>query len=304
MSDLDDLARAASGGTSGHRSGGSRPPAGPAAKPAKAGKAAKPAKGRAAPPPPAADDDGSIVYEQPPPSAGVSPMAWVGLGAGIVLVLAVAFWLVNREREPAPPPVAQSARNAGAKSATTRAALPAAPTSGPTTTGPSTNGAPGASPAAKAGAALKPATRPMPADLKDVEEPSEAIEFTVTRKGDSVEIKARNISKRGVFVRSMAFYAETNDRVQLGSVGFWLQPGHPVSDTYPIADLSSRLGEEEGVTAVIEDAEFSDKMPKELAEQAAADSGAATADEDEDEEEEEDEPPPPPKKKGKKKKKS
>ena len=302
MSDLDDLARALSGGGGGT---GGRPPA---AQPSKAGKTSKPAKpakptkvrATAVPPP---EEDENIAYERPVPAGGVSPKTWVWLGLGIVAVLGLAFWLINRDQGPAESssPLAQAIRSSTVgKGATTQAAGPA---TAPTTTNASpTLGSVGAAvPAAGTGAAVRPATRPGAVLTKDIEDPVDAIEvYRLKRDGATLDIGVRNISKRGVYVRVLQFYPESDEDEAFGeSIRFWLAPGGSLNDTTPIPRLAARLGEDEGVTAFIEDAEFSDTMPDELKELAAEAEAPDAGDE-----EEEEEPAPKSKKKGKSNKKS
>lgn len=256
MSDLDDLAAAASGG---EPRGRQLMP--PTAKPGRADQPNKPAAARVAAPP---VHDERVAYEPPMPAAGLSPMTWVGLGAGIVVVLLLAFWLINRDRGTSPAPVARVGGTAGAQGAAAKAGAPDFPASGPTTSVSPNLGSPGTERPAGGGAPSKPASRPAPLALKDVEEPADAIEFAVTRDGDAVVIKARNVSRRGVFVRSMEFFAETDDRLPLDSIRFWIPSGGTLDTTYPMPILSDRLGEEEAVTGAIAEAEFSDTTPADL----------------------------------------
>lgn len=300
MSDLDDLAKAASGG--GTRG---RQPASPQAKPGKPAQAVKPAAPRVAPPPP---EDDRIVYEYegPPPAGGVSPKAWIALGAGIVIVLALAFWIINRDRGAAPRPLAQGPSAQGAKGAATKPAAAAAlPTTGPARSPSAAAGAAGAaSPGGSGAAAQAPAPR-APGALKDIEDPTEAVEvYHLTRDGDILDIRVRNISRRGVYVKVLQFYAESDDTKPIGeSIRFWLAPGMPLVATHEMPRLSDRLGEEEGVIGVVEEAEFADAMPEELKELAAAEKAEASPADEQDDEDENEEEPAPTRGKGKSKKK-
>lgn len=290
MGDLDDLARAASGGAG---KGGRQPAAPPA-------KLSGPAKAVAEAPP---EEDRRVAYERPAPAGGVSPKLWVRLGLGIAAVLGLAFWLINRDkgRGESTSPLAQAIRSSAAsKAATTKA-------SGPTTA-PTTNVSPNPGPAAGTGpargfAGAAPASRPGALVLKEVEDPADAIEvYRLKRDGTTLEIGVRNISKRGVFVRVLQFYPESDEDDAFGeSIRFWLSPGSSLNDTTGIPRLAARLGEDEGVTAFIEDAEFADEMPDELKELAAQAEGNASDDKRPGEEEQ---PAPKSNKKGKSKKKT
>lgn len=292
MSDLDDLAQAASGGAG---KGGRQPAAPPA-------KLAQPAKAVAEAPP---EEDERVAYERPAPASGVSPKTWVGLGLGIVAVLGLAFWLINRDKGPgeSTSPLAQAIRSSAAgKGATTKAAG--------AVTAPTTNVSPNLKPVAGAGttpgsAGAAPASRPGALVLKDIEDPADAIEvYRLKRDGTTLDIGVRNISKRGVYVRVLQFYPESDEDDAFGeSIRFWLPPGIPLNATHEIPRLAARLGDDEGVTAFIEDAEFTDEMPDELKELAAEAEASNNASDDEGPGEEE-EPAPKSKKKGKTKKKT
>ena len=281
MSDLDDLASAARGGApspSSHR------PVAPG-KPSPPGATRKrPARQTETAPPVPQENEGPA---RPP---GVSPRFWVGLAVGIVVVLGLAFWVINRNAGPSPTQLATAPqrplpatapatpRPAGGSDAGTPAALSSGEAGGATTTTTPTAATPPVDSPTRP-PSTPPAT-PARAGLVDVEEPADAIEvYHLKRDADNVSFKIRNRSRRGVYVRALEFFAESDDRVALDSIRFWLPPGGVVTDTRDIAEMVRRLGDEEGVTAAVQDAEFSDSLPRELQE-LMNESDAAEADQD------------------------
>jgi hypothetical protein len=191
---------------------------------------------------------------------------WVGLTGGMALVLVLAFVLIRRSSRRADdnasviPPAAASVQSA-------RSPAPNGPTADPAAQAREPAGAPSA-------AASIPATRrsPLPTvrkriELQDIDDPLEAVEIVNLRRGagDTIEVGARNLSRRGVLVKSVDIFAESDDRVPLCNIGFWLPVGGAAEDRREVPELSRRLGEKEGIKAVINEAEFRDAPPDELA---------------------------------------
>lgn len=285
MSDLDDLAAAASGGSGGRH---------PASVPPKSGgpaRVAQPARRQLEPEP--AEEETAYYPSQPVGGGGggVAAKTWIWLSVGLVVVLGLAFWLINRDTGT---PAATDAVAVASPSSTETPKAPTTAVAPP----PALDGTdpPAATPAPDATARVQAATRapaaatrPGRGALEDVEDPADAIHVYHLKRisTDTIEFKIRNKSKRGVHVRALEFYAETNDRVPLGeSITFWLPPGGIVPGEREIAEMAKRLGDDEGVTAVVQDAEFTDAMPDEirelLAEAEGGDEGADASDEAED----------------------
>ncbi len=287
MSDLDDLARA--------HGGGPRPkpalPARPGATPPKPARpsspppppigtqpasappvrahatpdAARPPQQKAKRPPPKAE---VFIPLEPEVAAGVNPNVWVLLSVSLVVVLGLAFWLINRAPGTgnAPGPLAQSEAASTADGAEpNNVGAPRANVS------PSASSPDGAAPTGSAGGPttrVGAGVRPSPLVLEDIQEPAAAIDAYLVKRTepDKVEVKVRNKSKRGVYVRALEIFAESDDRVPLDSIRFWLPPGGGVGTIRIIEDMPRRLGDDEGVTAVVQDAEFRDTEPKDLEE--------------------------------------
>ena len=290
MSDLDDLAAAARGGSS-------RKPSAPVPRKAAAPtRRVQPSLEQMEPEP--VEEETAYSPPQPVPAGGggLDAKTWVWLSVGMVVVLALAFWLINRDTgAPAGTEAVATAgpgKPAAAKPPTTTVVSPPAESD---TAAPAPAPAPALGVAASPQAAAKmpdaPATRPGWGALEDVEDPADAIVVYHLKRisTDTIEFKIRNKSKRGVYVRALEFFAESNDRVPLGeSITFWLPPGGLVPGEREIAEMAKRLGDEEGVTAVVQDAEFSDMMPDEIrqlmneAEGGGDDEGAERSDATED----------------------
>jgi hypothetical protein len=176
---------------------------------------------------------------------------WFVLIGGMVVVLGVAFWVIRRNagtvEEPAPAVVAAPAQSA---------AVPAEPGE--------------SSPAPAPPVAVETPPAPAPArkknELLDIADPLEAIEIVQLRRGpgDTIEIGARNRSRRGLLVKSVDLFAESDERTPLCNIGFWLPVGGYVEDRHEVAELSRRLGEKDRIKAVINDAEFRDTPPEDL----------------------------------------
>jgi hypothetical protein len=177
---------------------------------------------------------------------------WIALVGGMALVLVVAFALVRRNAQPEGEPVVQ-------KSAPTPVSPPVSPAQPQPQTAPDVPVA-----------AVRPATTPggrKRTPLRDIADPLEAVEIVHLRRGagDTIEIGARNVSLRAVYVKSVEIFADSDDRHPLDNVGFWLPVGGAAEARREVPELSRRLGENEGVRAVINEAEFRDAPPEEVA---------------------------------------
>jgi hypothetical protein len=172
----------------------------------------------------------------------------IAMVAGIVVVIAAALAVVWKT---APTPTVQQA----SQTPTRPAPLPAEP---PAREPVDRN--PTAAPNAPRGA-------PKRTPLQDIADPLEAVEILHLRRGegDTIELRARNRSKRGVFVKSVDLFAESDELVPLDNVGFWLPVGGLAESRREVPELSRRLGDNEAIKAVINEAEFRDSPPEELA---------------------------------------
>jgi hypothetical protein len=182
-----------------------------------------------------------------PPRSRV--LFWLALGVFGVVVLLVTFGvLMYAGQRVTSPPVA----------------LPLPPGTAPATTVPTTPSA-GAGTAAAPVPPAAPVTRPARArqPLQDIADPYQALDIYHLKRGvgDTIEIKARNLGKRGLFVKSVELYAESNDRVPLDNIGFWLPPGEAIIASREVLELSRRLSDDEPVKAVVNEAEFRDTAP-------------------------------------------
>ena len=186
----------------------------------------------------------------PPEKRGIRPMVWIALGLGICAVLVLGLLLF-------------SVRTVTVGTVTVGPVVTTVPgpvgTTMPTTTTTSASAPPtiAASPAAP-----RRPTRARP-PLRDIADPYQALDIYHLRRGvgETIEIKARNLSKRGLFVKSVELYAESNDRVPLDNIGFWLPAGEAIIATREVLELSRRLGDDEPIKAVVNEAEFRETAP-------------------------------------------
>ena len=182
----------------------------------------------------------------------------IAMVAGIVIVLGVAVAVVWQT---APAPTVQEVPQPPTRTAPPAPTVAAPPS--PPTASPSVN------PVAPVAATTPTASRarPIRTPLQDIADPLEAVEIVHLRRGegDTIEIRARNRSKRGVFVKSVDLFAESDQLVPLDNVGFWLPVGGLAESRREVPELSRRLADGEAIKAVINEAEFRDAPPEELA---------------------------------------
>jgi hypothetical protein len=194
--------------------------------------------------------DEGVVFDKPDTSR-LATWVWLGAGVTIVLVLAVSFEIIRYNTAPAdsvtaPPSPPQS-----------KMPLPPQPASANTERAP---------------VRTKSYAIPGRELLEDISDPTKALQIYHCQRGagDTLEIKARNRSKRGLFVKSVQFFAESDQNNPLADIGFWLPVGGGVQTAYPVQELSRHLKPDEKVIAVIVEADFRDEPPPQ-----PADSGAA-----------------------------
>jgi hypothetical protein len=227
MSDLDDLATAASG-------------------------APIPRPGYQQLPP-------HTVEYRPQPSSGISVWLWVGLAAGILFILfggfLIVYLMVGRA---APTPVAQPV--AAAPQITIPDLAVPAPADPSVTPKPSVKSPP-AQPVSPAVRAAK--NRPA---LQEIADPKRAVEILSLKRGigDLIEVKARNRTAKGLLVKSIDLFAESDPKTPLYNIGLWIPAGDGVAAAYEIPELSRRLGPDEKITATIIDAEYRDAPPADV----------------------------------------
>jgi hypothetical protein len=197
---------------------------------------------------------------RPPVSSGGAKWVWIAAGAAILAIVLGAYWFIRSETASTPPTTTATVAPGAAQETTARpdAAAPSPPT---------TAAAAGIGTRSEDAAPAPPARTSVRPPLRDIVDPYQALEIYHLQRGagDTLEIKARNLSKRGLFVRSVDLFAESNDRAPLWNIGFWLPPGESVNEGYVVPELSRRLGRNEAVRAVINEAEFRDEPPEELA---------------------------------------
>src|SRR5438045_3130192 len=79
--------------------------------------------------------------------------------------------------------------------------------------------------------------------------------------GGLIEVRARNLTAKGLLVKSIDLFAESDPKTPLYNIGLWLPAGDGVAASYEIPELSRRLGPDEKMTARINDAEYRDAPP-------------------------------------------
>lgn len=206
---------------------------------------------------------------------GMRPAVWVAMIGGIAVVLGVAAWIIVRNTGGPAEPAGQASGTVATGGPSTRA-RPTTAATRPAEAAARRPRGPSTANTRVQPARTSPTTRPVAAKgksqrrvLEDIADPLLALEIYHLKRGtgDTIEIKARNKSKRGLFVKSVELFAETNDAIPLDNIGFWLPAGNSVAAQREVPDLSRRLGPDERVKAVINQAEFRDEAPPELADQ-------------------------------------
>lgn len=185
-----------------------------------------------------ARDPRVIPAYMPPSKRGFGPIIWIALALGIILAGVIVLFFVR---------------------------LGSAPSVVPTAT-------PAPAPAIAPPPQTKPVSR-VPAGreaLQDIADPYQALDIYHLKRiqgTNTIEIKIRNKSKRGLLVKSVELFAEKSDRKPLDNIGFWIGPGEAIVQQREVLELSRRLGEDEPMKAVINEIEFRDEPPTDVVDQ-------------------------------------